>query len=109
MSQSLSHLVGRAAGLQLQPELDDMRDLGCNLRCYLFSKEIVMEPKTERRNYKLYGESHPSSKLTRDQVIEIRREAKVPETSRMWLARKNGVSRSCVDRILAGETWKEAL
>ena len=64
-----------------------------------------MEPKTERRNYKLYGESHPSSKLTRDQVIEIRREAKVPGTSRMWLARKNGVSRSCVDRILANETW----
>ena len=68
-----------------------------------------MERRTERRNYKLYGESHPSSKLTRDQVIEIRREARVPETSRMWLARKHGVSRSCVDRILAGETWKEAL
>ena len=86
-----------------------MRDLGCDLQCYLFSKEIVMELKKERRNYKLYGESHPSSKLTRDQVIEIRREAKVPDTSRAWLARKNGVSRSCVDRILAGETWEEAL
>ena len=68
-----------------------------------------MERRTERRNYKLDGEAHPNSKLTRAQVIEIRREAKVPETSRMWLARKNGVSRSCVDRILAGETWKEAL
>ncbi len=68
-----------------------------------------MERRTERRNYKLYGEAHPNSKLTRDQVIEIRREAKVPGTSRMWIARKNGVSRSCVDRILANETWKEAL
>ena len=64
-----------------------------------------MEQKTERRNFKLYGESHPNSKLTRAQVIEIRREAKVPGTSRMWLARRNGVSRSCVDRILANETW----
>ena len=68
-----------------------------------------MERTTERRNYKLYGEAHPNAKLTRSQVIEIRREARVPETSRMWLARKHGVSRSCVDRILAGETWKEAL
>ncbi len=83
MSQSLSHLVGRASGLQLQPELNSMRDIGCNLRCYLYCKEVVMEPKTERRNFKLFGESHPSSKLTRDQVIEIRREAKVPGTSRM--------------------------
>jgi hypothetical protein len=68
-----------------------------------------MERRTERRNFKVYGEAHPNSKLTRDQVIEIRGEAKIPETSRMWLARKHGVSRSCVDRILAGETWKEAL
>ena len=68
-----------------------------------------MEPKTERRNFKLFGELHPNAKLTRAQVIEIRREAAVPETSRAWLARKHGVSRSCVDRILAGETWKEAL
>ena len=68
-----------------------------------------MERRTERRNFKVYGEDHPNSKLTRAQVIEIRREAKIPETSRMWLARKHGVSRSCVDRILAGETWKEAL
>ena len=68
-----------------------------------------MERRTERRNFKVYGEDHPNSKLTRAQVIEIRQEAKVPETSRMWLARRHGVSRSCVDRILAGETWKEAL
>jgi hypothetical protein len=68
-----------------------------------------MERRTERRNYKVYGEAHPNAKLTRDQVIEIRRDARVPGTSRMWIARKNGVSRSCVDRILAGETWKEAL
>ena len=68
-----------------------------------------MEPKTERRNFKLFGELHPNAKLTRSQVIDIRREAEVPETSRAWLAQNHGVSRSCVDRILAGETWKEAL
>jgi hypothetical protein len=68
-----------------------------------------MEPRTERRNFKLFGELHPNSKLTRAQVVEIRREAKVPGTSRAWLARKYGVSRSCIDRILAGETWRECL
>ncbi len=68
-----------------------------------------MEPKTERRNFKLFGELHPNSRLTRAQVVEIRREAKVPDTSRAWLARRYGVSRSCIDRILAGETWREAL
>jgi hypothetical protein len=108
MSHSVA-LVGRASGRQPQPQSDRIRDIERDLQAYLYSKEVIMEPKTEQRNYKLFGEAHPSSKLTRDQVIEIRREAKVPDTSRAWLARKYGVSRSCVDRILAGETWRECL
>ena len=67
-----------------------------------------MTTTNERRNYKLYGELHPNSKLTRAQVIEIRREAQVPETSRAWLARKYGVSRSAIDMVVRGITWKEA-
>ena len=34
-----------------------------------------MEPKTERRNFKVFGEQHPNSRLTRAQVVEIRLEA----------------------------------
>ncbi|MBW2232981.1 MAG: hypothetical protein JRH17_21555 [Deltaproteobacteria bacterium] len=68
-----------------------------------------MDTPTEKRNFKLYGELHPNARLTRAQVIEIRREAKVEGTSRAWLARRYGVSRSCVDRVVLGETWREAL
>ena len=63
---------------------------------------------TERRNYKLFGELHPNSKLTRKQVIEIRREVEVPGTSRAWLAKRNGVSRTTIDNIVRGFTWREA-
>ena len=68
-----------------------------------------MDTTAERRNFKLYGERHPNARLTRAQVIEIRREAKVEGTSRAWVARRYGVSRSCIDRIILGETWREAL
>ena len=76
---------------------------------YLFRKERIMNPPTEKRNYKLHGELHPNARLTRAQVIEIRNEAKVPGTSRAWLARRYGVSRSCIDRIVLEQTWREAL
>jgi hypothetical protein len=72
-------------------------------------QEVVMESGTPRRNFKLFGELHPNAKLTRDQVIEIREELKIPGTSRMWLARRYGVSRSAIDMVVRGVTWKEAL
>ena len=68
-----------------------------------------MEPVSPRRNFKLFGELHPNAKLTRDQVIEIRKELKVPETSRMWLAKRYGVSRSAIDLIARNITWREAV
>ena len=68
-----------------------------------------MDPTTERRNFKLFGELHPNSKLTREQVIEIRSEIQVPGTSRAWLAKRYGVSRTCVDNVIRGLTWREAL
>jgi len=67
-----------------------------------------MESTTERRNWKLVGEAHPNSKLTRQQVIEIRNEIKVPGTSRAWLAKRHGVSRTTIDNIVRGFTWREA-
>ena len=63
---------------------------------------------TERRNYKLFGEHHPNSKLTREQVIDIRKEIQVPGTSRAWLAKRHGVSRTTIDNIVSGRTWREA-
>jgi hypothetical protein len=68
-----------------------------------------MNTPTEKRNYKLYGELHPNARLTRAQVVEIREHAKVADTSRAWLAQRYNVSRSCIDRIVLGETWREAL
>lgn len=68
-----------------------------------------MNTPAEKRNFQLVGELHPNARLTRAQVIEIRSEAKVPGTSRTWLARRYGVSRSCIDRIVLGQTWREAL
>ncbi len=68
-----------------------------------------MESARPRRNFKLFGELHPNAKLTRDQVIEIRKEAKVPGTSRAWLARRYGVSRSAIDMVIRNVTWKEAI
>jgi DNA invertase Pin-like site-specific DNA recombinase len=68
-----------------------------------------MNAPTEKRNYLLHGEAHPNARLTRAQVVEIRAEGKVPGTSRAWLAKRYGVSRTTVDNIVRGVTWKEAL
>lgn len=68
-----------------------------------------MNTPTEKRNFKLYGELHPNARLTRAQVIDIRKEAKIEGTSRAWIAARYGVSRSCVDRIVLGTTWRHLL
>lgn len=68
-----------------------------------------MKTETGQRNFKLFGESHPNSKLTREQVLTIREEARVPNTSRSWLGKRFGVSRTTIDNIVRGTTWKEAL
>jgi len=68
-----------------------------------------MDTPTQQRNFKLYGEAHPNARLTRAQVVEIRKQAKVAGTSRAWLARRYNVSRSCIDRIVLEQTWREAL
>ena len=69
-------------------------------------EEAIMEEATERRNFKLFGELHPNAKITAEQVREIRREATVAGTSRAWLAKRYGVSRTCVDNVLARRTRK---
>jgi hypothetical protein len=75
----------------------------------LLKEEEIMESVTPRRNFKLFGELHPNSKLTREQVIEIRKAIRVPGTSRAWLAKRHGVSRTTIDNIVRGFTWREAM
>jgi hypothetical protein len=68
-----------------------------------------MDAPTEKRNYLLHGEAHPNARLSRAQVIEIRKEAKIAGTSRAWIGKRYGVSRSCVDRIVLGTSWRHLL
>lgn len=56
----------------------------------------------------LYGESHPSSKLTEADVREIRRRVCGGE-ARNAVARVYGVASSTVDRITNGETWSRTV
>lgn len=60
----------------------------------------------ERKNFRRTGEKHPNAKLTPERVRQIREEAREPGTSRAWLAKKHGVSRSTIDNIVRGRTWK---
>ena len=84
------------------------RPMNCATWCYLSCKEVMMETATERRNFKLFGEAHPNAKLTRAEVVQIREEIRVPGTSRAWLAKKFGVSRTTIDNIISGQTWRDA-
>jgi len=68
-----------------------------------------MDTHTEKRNYLLHGEAHPNARLTDAQVIEIRREATIEGTSRAWIAARYGVSRSAIDRIILGISWRHLL
>ena len=57
----------------------------------------------------LYGESHPSSKLTEEQVKSIRNLYKIGHRNIKVLARNNGVSPANIRRIVKGETWRHLL
>lgn len=66
-----------------------------------------MDRKGRRVNYDKSGERNPSSKLTKEQVIEIRNKY-VPKvyTGRM-LAEEYGVSIPLIEKILSRRVWKE--
>ena len=69
-------------------------------------EEITM-PVPERKNFRRVGDEHPNAKLTWERVSQIRQEAEEPGTSRAWLARKYGMSRSAIDNIVRNRTWKD--
>ncbi len=70
--------------------------------------ESVME-NVERRNYRLLGQDHPNAKLSTDDVRTIRKELSIAGTSRAWVARQFGVSRTTVDNIARGRTWRSVV
>ena len=53
------------------------------------------------------GEQHPESKLTEEQVVEMREDAADGATHRE-LAARFGLSRSTVGAIVRGEMWRHA-
>lgn len=74
--------------LWLGTHVDNMRDRGVKGRCV-----------TPR------GESHPSAKMSRAVVGEIRRRAAAGERQKS-IATKMGFTLSSVGRVVRGETWK---
>jgi hypothetical protein len=59
---------------------------------------------------KTYGTNHPSSKLTEEQVKEIRKTYKKGEKGKGYIAisRMYGVSPSVIQNIIRGTSWKRA-
>lgn len=53
----------------------------------------------------LRGESHPSSKLTNNQVLEIRNLWKMGHRNIRIMARRNGVSTSNILKIVRNQSW----
>lgn len=59
------------------------------------------------RKQRTVGEKHSATKLTENNVTEIRRLA--PVATRASIARRFGVSRSHVSKIIHGHNWKHSL
>lgn len=57
----------------------------------------------------LYGENHPASKLTSQQVNQIRTLWKRGHRNIRVIAKNFGVSQANVRKIVKGKTWKHLL
>ena len=57
----------------------------------------------------LRGQSHPSAKLTDEQVLNIRKLWKIGHRNVRVLARNHGVSPANIRRIVRNETWTHLL
>lgn len=58
------------------------------------------------RKVTLRGEKDPKSILTRDEVVKIKRLYKNQNVTQYELADMFGVSRSCIQAIVNGKSWK---
>lgn len=61
------------------------------------------------RNRTLRGEDSPLSKLSKDQVIEIKRLLHAEKLTHKTLATRFGVGRANIGCIINGQTWKEVI
>lgn len=52
------------------------------------------------------GETHPSAKLTNQQVMDMRTLWKIGHRNIRVIAKNYGISQSNVKKIVEGETWK---
>lgn len=60
------------------------------------------------RQVGLIGENHPNSKLTKKEVIEIRKKYSDRRTPTLAIAKMYGVSQVMISYILIGNSWKTA-
>jgi hypothetical protein len=67
--------------------------------------ENMRDMKDRKRQNPCAGSAHPLSKLTESKVAKIRSEYKEGNISIYALAKKNGVSFSTIQRVVAGKTW----
>lgn len=58
---------------------------------------------------KLYGERHPASKLTNEQVQQIRKLWKIGHRNIRVIARNFNISQANVRKIVEGKTWRHLL
>lgn len=58
---------------------------------------------------KLYGEKHPASKLTSEQVNEIRELWRLGHRNIRVIARNYDVSQANIRKIVEGQTWKHLI
>lgn len=59
-----------------------------------------------RKRRMAHSESHYSTKLTNEQVREIKRRARVGPVNKAHLAHEYGVGRARIQEILNGKTWR---
>jgi hypothetical protein len=72
-------------------------------------RDNVLDMISKNRKYSNVGENNGRSKLTTDQVIEIRRKYKRRIYTQLMLAKEYGVARPSIKDILVGSHWKHLL
>lgn len=53
-----------------------------------------------------HGESHPESKLTTADVLEIKRLYNEEGVKQQWLAKRFGVAQGMISKIVNGHVWQ---